>query len=58
MRRILGRLLGDRRVVGGFLLAVQLVIVMYGLDWISMRWSWMPYTLTILSFIIVIWLVR
>ena len=58
MRRILGRLIADRRVVGGCLLALQLVIVMYGLDWISMRWSWLPHMLTVLSLIIVIWLVR
>ena len=58
MRRILGRLIADRRVVGGCLLALQLMIVMYGLDWISMRWSWLPHMLTVLSLIIVIWLVR
>lgn len=58
MRRIVGRLLGDRRVVGGCLLVIQLGIVMFGLDWFSTRWSWMPGILTVLSFIIVIWLVR
>lgn len=58
MRRLVGRLLGDRRVVGGFLLALQLLIVMYGLDWLSGTWSWMPHVLTVLSIIIVIWLVR
>ena len=35
MRRLFGRLLADRRVVGGFFLIVQLVAVMYGLGWIS-----------------------
>ena len=58
MRRLLGRLLADRRVVGGFFLVVQLVAVMYGLDWISERWQWVPYVLNVLSFSIVIWLVR
>ena len=58
MRRIIGRLLGDRRVVGGFLLVLQLVIVMYFLGWMSGMWSWVPHMLTVLSVIIVIWLVR
>ena len=35
MRRIVGRLLGDRRVVGGFLLAVPLGLGLAGL-WIAM----------------------
>ena len=30
MRRKVGKLLGDRRVVGGFLLLMQLAIVMFG----------------------------
>ena len=58
MRRLFGRLLADRRVVGGFFLIVQLVAVMYGLGWISDYWSWLPYFLNVLSFTIVIWLVR
>ena len=58
MRRLFGRLLADRRVVGGFFLVVQLVAVMYGLGWISDYWSWLPYFLNVLSFTIVIWLVR
>nr|WP_297174273.1 cardiolipin synthase [uncultured Agathobaculum sp.] len=58
MRRLLGRLLADRRVVVGFFLILQLVAVLYGLRWISSRWNWLPYLLNILSFIMVIWLVR
>lgn len=58
MRKLVGRLLGDRRIVGGFLLAFQLLIVMYGLGWLSETSSWMPHALTVLSVIIVIWLVR
>ena len=37
MRRILGRILADRRVVGGLLLVAQLVIVMYSVGWMSGR---------------------
>ena len=58
MRRKLGRLLGDRRVVGGFLLLVQLAIVMFGVSWASMKYHWLTPVLTVLSVIIVIWLVR
>ena len=58
MRRKLGRLIGDRRFVGGCLLAVQLVVVMYFLGWMSGIWGWLPHLLTVLSMVIVIWLVR
>lgn len=58
MRKILGQLLADRRVVGGILLVAQLVIVMGGLGWMSERWTWLPWVLIVLSVIIVIWLVR
>ncbi len=58
MRRILGRLLADRRFVGGFLLTAQLIIVMFGVSLVSERWAWISPTLTVLSIIIVIWLVR
>lgn len=58
MRRVLGRILSDRRMVGGALLAIQLVIVMFGVGWMSERWYWVPRLLTVLSVIIVIWLVR
>ena len=38
----LGRILADRRVVGGLLLVAQLVIVMYSVGWMSGRWLWAP----------------
>lgn len=38
MRRKVGKLLGDRRVVGGFLLLMQLAIVMFGVSWASMEY--------------------
>ena len=58
MRRKVGKLLGDRRVVGGFLLLIQLAIVMFGVSWASMEYHWLTPALTVLSVIIVIWLVR
>ena len=53
MRRKVGKLLGDRRVVGGFLLLMQLAIVMFGVSWASMEYHWLPPALTVLSVIIV-----
>ncbi|MCQ5128466.1 cardiolipin synthase [Butyricicoccus faecihominis] len=58
MRKLLGRFLGDRRVVGGLLVLIQLVIVMFGVGLLSEKWLWMPRALVVLSIIIVIWLVR
>ncbi len=58
MRRVIGRLLGDRRFVGGFLLVVQLMIVIFGVGWACDQWVWLSPVLTVLSIIIVIWLVR
>ena len=59
MRRKAGqKLLGDRRVVGGFLLLIQLAIVMFGVSWASTEYHWLTPALTVLSVIIVIWLVR
>lgn len=58
MRRFLGRVLADRRVVGGLLLVLQLIAVMYGVIWLGARWPWATRSLTFLSMIIVIWLVR
>ena len=54
MRRKVGKLLGDRRVVGGFLLLIQLAIVMFGVSWASTEYHWLTPTLTVLSVIIVI----
>ena len=57
MRRKVGKLLGDRRVVGGFLLLIQLAIVMFGVSWASTEYHWLTPALTVLSVVIVIWLV-
>ena len=53
MRRKVGKLLGDRRVVGGFLLLIQLAIVMFGVSWASTEYHWLTPALTVLSVIIV-----
>ncbi len=50
--------MGDRRFVGGFLLVIQLMVVMFGVGWVCDRWPWVSPVLTVLSIIIVIWLVR
>lgn len=58
MRRTLKKLLSDRRMVGGALLFVQLLIVMFGVTWASELWRWLSPALTVLSIVIVVWLVR
>lgn len=58
MRKTLGRLLSDRRVVGGLLLFVQFAIFVFCVSLLSETWRWLPRALTVLSIIIVIWLVR
>lgn len=58
MRRVLKRMLLDRRVVGGSLLVFQLLFVLFGIHWLTEYWSWLSPLLTILSIVIVIWLVR
>lgn len=50
--------MATRRVVGGFLLLIQLAIVMFGVSWASTEYHWLTPALTVLSVIIVIWLVR
>jgi len=34
------------------------MVVMFGVNWVSDRWTWVPPLLTVLSILIVIWLVR
>lgn len=58
MRKTFKRLISDRRVVGGAILLLELIVVMYGVGWMSEKWRWLPVALTVLSLIIVIWLVR
>ena len=58
MRRFFGRILGDRRVAGGLFLILELIAVMWGVGWMSERWPSVTPALTILSFVIVVWLVR
>ena len=35
MRRFFGRILSDRRVVGGFFLVLELIAVLWSVDWMS-----------------------
>ena len=58
MRRFFGRILSDRRVVGGFFLVLELIAVLWSVDWMSGRWPLITPALTMLSLLIVIWLVR
>lgn len=58
IKKFLKKMLSDRRVVGGSFLIVQLLMVLSGLSWLIDRWEWLSPVLTILSVVIVIWLVR
>lgn len=58
MRKWLGKMFGDRRVVGGLMLIAQFLIVMFGVGLATENWRWLSTVLTVLSIIIVIWLVR
>ena len=58
MRRFFGRILSDRRIVGGFFLVLELIAVLWSVDWMSGRWPLITPALTMLSLLIVIWLVR
>ena len=58
MRKFVGKFLGDRRVIGFSLLFIQLLIVMFGLGWLMNEWPWTTLLFTVLSIIMVIWLVR
>ncbi|MDY3618331.1 cardiolipin synthase [Agathobaculum sp.] len=58
MRKWLGKMFSDRRVVGGLLLIAQFLIVLFGVGLATENWRWLSTLLTVLSIIIVIWLVR
>lgn len=58
MRKTFGRLFSDRRFVGALLVLAQFVIVMYSVGRASVNWRWVYNMLTVLSIIMVIWLVR
>lgn len=58
MRKRLQRLLADRRVVGGLLLALQVVAVIWFILFISWNWVWIDRLCTLISAVMVIWLIR
>ncbi len=58
MRRHLGRLLGDRRLVGGLLMLLQAVGFLFFLSRLTGRWRVLVTLFTWLSVVMVVWLVR
>lgn len=58
MKKRIGRLLGDRRLVGGVLILLQAVFMVWAITTLSTRWKWTYEAFLMLSIIMVIWLVR
>lgn len=58
MKRLLGKLLGDRRIMGGLLLVLQAFLVIWGLSKVLEHVPWVDRFCTLLSVVIIIWLVR
>ena len=52
------KLIGDRRVVGGLLLALQVAFMIWLICFISLRWMWIYRVCNIISAIMVVWLIR
>lgn len=57
MRKLLGRIFGDRLIVTGTLIVLQVLAVVFGLTHLIERYPWLTTAMTVLSLIIVIWLV-
>lgn len=58
MKKFFGNIIGDRRVVGGILLILQAGFVVWGLSNLFSLIPWFDVISTVLSVIIVIWIVR
>ncbi|MDR3766010.1 MAG: cardiolipin synthase [Butyricicoccus sp.] len=58
MKRQLGKLLGDRRIMGGVLLILQAILVVWGMSTLIAYVPWVDRFCTMLSVVIIIWLVR
>lgn len=58
MKKLLGRIFGDRRTLGGLLLAVQAVLVIWGLGAVSRHIWWAYPAGNVLSLVIIVWIVR
>lgn len=58
MLKKLQKLLSDRRIVGGVLMIAQMAAIIWGIAMLS--WQWMPiyHICTVLSMIMVIWIIR
>ena len=58
MKKFLGKIIGDRRIVGGLLLIIQMCLFIWLLNNIFLIFPWVDFFCTILSIIIVVWIVR
>lgn len=58
MRKRLQSLLGDRRVVGGLLILLQVIGMAWLVGFLGTRWMWIYRLCNVLSLVMVIWLIR
>lgn len=58
MKKFLGKIIGDRRIVGCLLLVIQICLVVWLLSNIFLIFPWVDFACTILSLVIVVWIVR
>ena len=58
MKSFLGKIIGDRRIVGGLILIIQMCLFIWLLNNIFLIFPWVDVACTILSLCIVVWIVR
>lgn len=58
MKRHLGKLLGDRRLMGALLIVIQAVLVIWGINTLTEHFTWFNWLCNLLTAVIIIWLIR
>lgn len=58
VKKGIGRLLQDRLFIGGSLLILQMLIMILCIFQISAKWIWIYRSFTVLSMVMVIWIIR
>lgn len=58
MKKIFGKILGDRLIMGGLLIIVQAVLVIWGMGRLLELLPWLDGVCKLVSAVIIIWLVR
>lgn len=58
MFRKIGNMLSDRRVIGVAMLILQVLLVVLLLNTVAARWRWLHNAFSVLSYIMVVWILR